>query len=163
MRYLICTSVVCLWAMIGAVRADEAQPAPADQANEASATAEAGSQQGAAASRPDEAWRYKRHQGLWWYWLPAGRWVYWTGDRWVDYEEKSYGEYRAAQGFSRASRSGYSSGSGSNQWGPWGPIRYDRFGNRQYPYSMRNGGLQQLGPVPAMGGVRSLPGWGGER
>jgi hypothetical protein len=33
----------------------------------------------------------------------------------------------------------------------------------QYPRSMRTSGLKQLGPVPAMGGVRSLPFWGGER
>lgn len=33
----------------------------------------------------------------------------------------------------------------------------------QYPKSMRRSGLKQLGAVPAMGGVRSLPGWGGER
>jgi hypothetical protein len=33
----------------------------------------------------------------------------------------------------------------------------------QYPKSMRQRGLRQLGPVPAMGGVRSLPFWGGER
>ena len=38
-----------------------------------------------------------------------------------------------------------------------------RYGQPQYPYSQRKSGLRQLGPVPAMGGVRSLPGWGGER
>lgn len=34
---------------------------------------------------------------------------------------------------------------------------------KQYPKSMRTRGLKQLGAVPAMGGVRSLPFWGGER
>lgn len=33
----------------------------------------------------------------------------------------------------------------------------------QYPKSMRKRGLKQLGAVPALGGVRSLSFWGGER
>jgi hypothetical protein len=33
----------------------------------------------------------------------------------------------------------------------------------QYPKSMRTRGLKQLGAVPALGGVRSLRFWGGER
>ena len=58
----------------------------------------------------------------------------------------------------------YSNNQGGNpQWGFWGPVRYNQYGQPQYPYSQRSGNqLQQLGPVPAAGGVRSLPGWGGE-
>lgn len=33
----------------------------------------------------------------------------------------------------------------------------------QYPRSMRRYGMKQLGAYPALGGVRSLPFWGGER
>lgn len=50
------------------------------------------------------------------------------------------------------------------------PYRYRSYSYRgslmarpQYPRSMRSRGLKQLGPVPALGGVRSLPFWGGER
>jgi hypothetical protein len=107
------------------------------------------------ASQPDDAWRYRRHGGRWWYWLPSEKWVYWTGDRWTAYRPQSSSEFRAA----RPQRSySYPADQGN-----WGPVRYDRFGQPQYPYSQRKSGLRQLGPVPALGGVRSLPGWGGER
>ena len=33
----------------------------------------------------DNSWRYKRHNGAWWYWLPSNRWVYWSNGAWVDY------------------------------------------------------------------------------
>lgn len=106
------------------------------------------------ATAPGETWRFRRHQGQWWYWLPSKKWVVWNGDQWGA---------PAAQVPTRSS-----SGSGNRyayppQQGNWGPVHYDRWGNREYPYSRRKSGLQQLGPVPAMGGVRSLPGWGGER
>jgi hypothetical protein len=31
-----------------------------------------------------ESWRYKQHDGRWWYWLPSNRWVVWMDGRWVD-------------------------------------------------------------------------------
>ncbi len=31
-----------------------------------------------------DAWRYKQHNGQWWYWLPSNRWVVWTDGRWMD-------------------------------------------------------------------------------
>lgn len=34
----------------------------------------------------DELWRFKRHNGRWWYWLPSNSWVYFQNDRWVRYE-----------------------------------------------------------------------------
>jgi hypothetical protein len=109
-------------------------------------------------SSTGEAWRFRRHDGLWWYWLPSERWVYWHEGQWVDYDAKKYAEWRAQRSqTSRATRGG------DGYWGQWGPIRYDRFGNPQYPYSQRRSGMRQLGPVPTPGGVRSLPGWGGER
>jgi hypothetical protein len=29
------------------------------------------------------AWRFKQHEGRWWYWLPSNRWVYWQNSAWV--------------------------------------------------------------------------------
>src|SRR5262245_7193575 len=33
-------------------------------------------------SAEDQTWRYRWHDGRWWYWLPSERWVYWDGSRW---------------------------------------------------------------------------------
>jgi len=130
------------------VDADEAQLVAATKSNEPAASE-------TKATQPGETWRYRRHGGLWWYWLPSEKWVYWTGDRWTGYEARTYSEFRAARPQRNYS---YPADQGN-----WGPVRYNGYGQRQYPYSQRKSGLRQLGPVPAMGGVRSLPGWGGER
>lgn len=103
---------------------------------------------------PDETWRFRRHQGRWWYWLPSEKWVVWNGERWVSPPALVSTQPSSGRGGHYAY---------PPQQGNWGPVHYDRWGNREYPYSRRKSGLQQLGPVPAMGGVRSLPGWGGER
>ena len=111
-----------------------------------------------------ETWRYRKHQGMWWYWLPSDSWVYWTDGKWVPYDAESYAKFNASRRQQSYSNSGGNYGNSNNSSsGQWGPIRYNQWGQRQYPYSQRSSGLQQLGPVPAMGGVRSLPGWGGER
>ncbi len=122
--------------------------------------AKAAPQDKAAAASQGESWRFRRHNDLWWYWQPSNRWVYWDNGNWIPYEAESYAAFNA----SRRQHS-YSSNrsTGGYQYGAWGPIRYNQYGQRQYPYSQRSSGIQQLGPVPAMGGVRSLPGWGGER
>ncbi len=104
-----------------------------------------------------ESWRYRKHDGKWWYWLPSNRWVVWDGNRWVD--RKPRHEVAGGTAVPRRSYS-YSPGAQSSRWGA---RRYDGFGNLQYPYSRRRSGIKQLGPVPALGGVRALPGWGGER
>jgi hypothetical protein len=36
------------------------------------------------AARDDIQWRYRQHEGRWWYWLPSNRWVMWQDGRWVD-------------------------------------------------------------------------------
>ncbi len=38
-----------------------------------------------AAQRDDQTWRYRWHEGHWWYWLPSERWVYWDGGRWNEF------------------------------------------------------------------------------
>jgi hypothetical protein len=36
------------------------------------------------ATRPSsEDWRYRWHQGRWWYWLPSNEWVVWVDGQWV--------------------------------------------------------------------------------
>jgi hypothetical protein len=122
--------------------------------------AQQGATSGPQAVQQNDAWRYKYHNGQWWYWLPSNRWVYWTGQNWAPHESRVVNK----PSYSRGQRS-YNSGSSGyyNSQGNWGPVRYNQYGQPQYPYSQRRSGLQQLGPVPAMGGVRSLPGWGGER
>jgi hypothetical protein len=131
-----------------AAAADDDAAAPATKLSEPAASQ-------TDVSQPGESWRYRRHNGQWWYWLPSEKWAVWSGDRWTAYEAKSYSTYRAA-------RPQQSSSYPADQ-GNWGPVRYNRFGQVEYPYSQRKTGIRQLGPVPAMGGVRSLPGWGGER
>lgn len=46
-----------------------------------------------AASRPaaDKSgrWRYKYHDGRWWYWLPSNSWVFYHNKRWVPYSLQS--------------------------------------------------------------------------
>jgi uncharacterized protein YkwD len=38
----------------------------------------------AGAKSQDETWRYRWHEGRWWYWLPSERWVVWLDGRWVE-------------------------------------------------------------------------------
>ena len=155
-RYIAVVIVVGIGTAFSAAQAADADNIPLVQAtklNEPSASKTVASATNPA--QPGESWRYRRQGGLWWYWLPSEKWVYWTGDRWAAHEAHKYSAFRAA-------RPQRSSSHPADQ-GNWGPVRYNSYGQRQYPYSQRTSGLQQLGPVPAMGGVRSLPGWGGER
>ncbi len=136
------------------------QPAPS---GEQPAPSAAGAAQPAAAQASGDAWRFRRHHDTWWYWLPTEKWVYWTGKQWVPYDAQSYATFYAQRhprvySYSGTGRSNYPA-----QSGYWGPVHYNQYGTPQYPYSRRTTGVRQLGPVPAMGGVRSLPGWGGER
>jgi hypothetical protein len=32
-----------------------------------------------------DQWRYRWHNGAWWYWTPANRWVVWNGSSWQPY------------------------------------------------------------------------------
>jgi hypothetical protein len=56
----------------------------------------------AAGSRAPESngWRYRKHNGQWWYWLPSNHWVVWVGDKWVPYDSANdvwrYSTYRYA-------------------------------------------------------------------
>lgn len=150
-QYVALAIIVGFATSVSAAQAADAESASLAQATKLNERAAVQSN----ASPPGESWRYRRHNGQWWYWLPSEKWVVWTGDRWTAYKAQTYSAYRAA-------RPQRSSSYPADQ-GNWGPVRYNGYGQPQYPYSQRKSGLRQLGPVPAMGGVRSLPGWGGER
>ena len=35
-----------------------------------------------------EKWRYRRHNGRWWYWMPSKRWAVWDDNRWIDSKKR---------------------------------------------------------------------------
>lgn len=159
MAHLALSTVLLLAIQVQSALAQDSPSAASPGADrpQAGSVASDGSDSNPAAA-PGERWRFKQHNGLWWYWLPTNQWVYWTDGKWVPYDQQSYAAFLAARQPRVNSYSG-----GPAQQGNWGPVRYNQYGQPQYPYSQRSSGIRQLGPVPAMGGVRSLPGWGGER
>lgn len=48
-----------------------------------------------------ERWRFRHHNGHWWYWLPRNRWVFWHNNGWVDYDPQSYSRYYPSNGGGR--------------------------------------------------------------
>ena len=50
---------------------------------------QSGSKAASAAAVRDNQWRFKYHQGRWWYWMPDERWVYWSNNRWVRIRQPS--------------------------------------------------------------------------
>jgi hypothetical protein len=36
-------------------------------------------------NRPD-TWRYRRHNGRWWYWTTKNSWLYWDNDHWIAHQ-----------------------------------------------------------------------------
>ncbi len=158
---MFAATITALLGLVAVARANAEEPATPQPAEPAPSAASADSQTDQTPTQGGEKWRYRQHQGMWWYWLPSEKWVYWSDGKWVNYDPETYAQLRASRRnrvYSyRGSQSGYP------ELGQWGPVRYNNYGQRQYPYSRRNFGIRQLGPVPAMGGVRSLPGWGAER
>jgi len=42
----------------------------------------------AATSQPaGDAWRYKYHEGRWWYWMPSNSWAWYDGRQWIAFEK----------------------------------------------------------------------------
>jgi hypothetical protein len=60
--------------------------APSAVADDVPAAADVSARGDSAVSKANDAnrWRYKHHQGRWWYWLPSERWVVWKDGRWID-------------------------------------------------------------------------------
>ena len=78
-----------------------------------------------------ERWRYKRHNGHWWYYQPYKSWLFWNGSSWSPYSSGSYASWFAAnhprvttgyRGTVRYSRNVLgTSGSGIYTWDPYAP------------------------------------------
>ncbi|HEY2414730.1 MAG TPA: hypothetical protein VGI40_20970 [Pirellulaceae bacterium] len=45
------------------------------------------------AASESNGWRYRQHNGQWWYWMPSNRWVIWTGNAWTPYDPATYVPY----------------------------------------------------------------------
>ena len=41
---------------------------------------------GAIVNRDGDRWRYRWHNGKWWYWTSENRWMYHNGDQWLNHE-----------------------------------------------------------------------------
>ncbi len=37
-----------------------------------------------------EDWRYRFHNGQWWYWMPDNHWVYWHDNAWTRFDARTY-------------------------------------------------------------------------
>jgi hypothetical protein len=47
---------------------------------------DAGRIEGGRAGMASDQWRYRFHDGRWWYWLPSNSWVVWSNSTWVPYD-----------------------------------------------------------------------------
>ncbi|MDZ4820482.1 MAG: hypothetical protein SGJ20_16065, partial [Planctomycetota bacterium] len=63
-------------------RRNSVQVKPDQPSQDKSTSKESDSSQPVAES--PEAWRYRMHQGKWWYLQPTGRWAVWSGDGWSE-------------------------------------------------------------------------------
>jgi hypothetical protein len=61
------------------VRPDSARPADRDLSSGKPA---AGTKREPSPASAGDAWRYRWHEGRWWYWLPSGQWAVWTDGQW---------------------------------------------------------------------------------
>jgi hypothetical protein len=45
------------------------------------------------AGDPANRWRYKFHNGHWWYYGRSNQWSYWDGSAWTPYNRQAYGQW----------------------------------------------------------------------
>lgn len=79
-----CAALLALASISDCLRADETNP-PATTTGENTAPAATESDPSANVPPGPDAWRYRWHDGYWWYYLPAGSWVYWNGANWAPF------------------------------------------------------------------------------
>jgi hypothetical protein len=78
--------------------------------------------------------RYRRHNGEWWYWTPAGSWVYYRQGRWNPYVAGSFVQPHIFFGYNNGYNRGYN-GNGyydGNRYNNDGRYRSGYRGNRNY-------------------------------
>ena len=116
-----------------------------------------------AANPSGDQWRYRLHNGTWWYWTPENRWIYRNGNDWVNYEPTPavapgpssasqpaygyygpnfYGNYSTPYGYSTGYR-GYYNYSPGYQGGYYGPGTY--YGQPGILFRARRGGGFRIG------------------
>ncbi len=83
-----------------------------------------------------EQWRYRWHNGQWWYWMPSNRWVFWNGYSWLPYQGVAEGGTRYTAGYGGGRMSG-TTGGGYYYNGQY--YNGNPYGGRGYYY--RRGGL----------------------
>src|SRR5215469_10315491 len=49
------------------------------------------------AGKPANQWRYRQHNGHWWYYRPDNQWSYWNGSVWTNYNPQAYREWYNGQ------------------------------------------------------------------
>ncbi|MBI3840208.1 MAG: hypothetical protein HY288_19985 [Planctomycetia bacterium] len=45
---------------------------------------------GGVLSQDPNRWRYRYHNGQWWYWLPSNSWMIWSDNQWAPYDAATY-------------------------------------------------------------------------
>lgn len=48
--------------------------------------------------QPQNAWRYVRYNGRWWYWTSGGQWSLYNGQQWATFQPHSIGSSLAGKG-----------------------------------------------------------------
>ena len=110
----------------------------------------------APATQSDNKWRFKYHDGRWWYWMTDETWVYHNNNQWVHYDPATYAaQTRVAQ----PANSGYANNSYANNNGS---SNYGYRGSRGRGYYYGNEANRPV-RVPFMGapGFSPIPGGGG--
>lgn len=85
-----------------------------------------------AANSSGDQWRYRWHNGNWWYWTPENRWLYRNGNEWANYEPA----------ITFAPDPGYAT---QPTYGDYGPNPYGYY-SRPYRYSTGYGGYYNYRP-----------------
>ena len=53
---------------------------------------------------PEKRWRFRRHNGRWWYWMPAQYWKFHMDGQWYDYDPATYRQLTAGRRTSEEQR-----------------------------------------------------------
>lgn len=83
LRKVLCGCLFVLAAGSSPLVAQDAGTAGSDAAPAIASDGDTSSDD-AGISADDNRWRYRQHDGHWWYWLPSNRWVVWSDGSWID-------------------------------------------------------------------------------